>query len=224
MTNFTKIVKTSPVNVTMTIVPAFILCLHYLYSQFVLCNSPGTTTTPFCTFFCQATTLDKLETFDEVDRYIPEMYTSDSKFGNLVSNDIEIVEEPTRTLHHDIYVNKLMADAGAPFNPDAEVLDIVDGRPVLLNSKVERLCASQGCDQKIVSKDSHSGRVSNAEAFSSASLGASSQNANEFTENIRTETQKPYTKEYLNPTPVSGVETTITTDESLSTSNAIIAY
>lgn len=167
--------------------------------------------------------MDKLETFDEVDHYAPEMFTLDSKFGNIVSNDVEIVEEPTRTLRGDTYVNKLMAVAGAPFNPDAEILDITDSHPVSLNSQAEKLYVSPECYQKIVSKDVHSGPVSNAQTSSSASLSDSSRNANESTESISTETQKSYTKEYPNSTAVSRVET-ITTDEPFSMSNAMIDH
>lgn len=109
------------------------------------------------------------------------MYPSSSKFENIVSNDIEIVQEPTRTLHRDTYVNKLMADAGAPFDPDAEIFDITDSRPVSLNLQYK----NPEYYQKIVSKD-----VSTAQTSSSASLRDSSRNANESTESISVETKK----------------------------------
>lgn len=45
------------------------------------------------------------------------------------TNDIEIIEHNPSSpidLSRDIYVNQLLADAGAPTNPDAEVFDPID--------------------------------------------------------------------------------------------------
>lgn len=59
------------------------------------------------------------------------------------SNDIETINQPKPIdLSNDIYVNQLMADAGALTNPDAEVFDIIDARTVYKyspNFKTERL-------------------------------------------------------------------------------------
>lgn len=41
------------------------------------------------------------------------------------TNDIEPINKPI-DLSNDIYVNQLMADAGTPINPDAEVFDPID--------------------------------------------------------------------------------------------------
>lgn len=60
-----------------------------------------------------------LETFDEVDFVPPQ----NENFED--TNDIEAVGKPV-DLTNDIYVNQLMADAGAPINPDAEVFDPID--------------------------------------------------------------------------------------------------
>lgn len=67
---------------------------------------------------------------------------------NLVDNNIEIPEEPAKTLQGDTYVNNLMADAGAPANPDAETFDVVDGRPSPI-SQTEKL----SMQTEVVSKE-----------------------------------------------------------------------
>lgn len=41
------------------------------------------------------------------------------------ANDIERISKPI-DLSNDIYVNQVMADAGAPANPDAEIFDPID--------------------------------------------------------------------------------------------------
>lgn len=41
------------------------------------------------------------------------------------TNDIEPINKPI-DLRNDIYVNQLLADAGAPINPDAEIFDPID--------------------------------------------------------------------------------------------------
>lgn len=57
------------------------------------------------------------------------------------TNDIESVNKPV-DLSNDIYVNQLMADAGAPINPDAEVFDPIDaevGYKYRPNARFEKL-------------------------------------------------------------------------------------
>lgn len=64
-----------------------------------------------------------LETFDEVDFVPLQNHMNPENFED--TNDIEPVGKPV-DLTRDIYVNQLMADAGAPINPDAEVFDPID--------------------------------------------------------------------------------------------------
>lgn len=61
-----------------------------------------------------------LETFDEVD-LVP---AKNENFEE--TNDIDGAIGKPVDLTNDIYVNQLMADAGAPINPDAEVFDPID--------------------------------------------------------------------------------------------------
>jgi len=46
---------------------------------------------------------------------------------SIEDNSIDAAPQPIRDLSNDIYVNQLMADAGAPTNSDAEVFDVIDG-------------------------------------------------------------------------------------------------
>lgn len=61
------------------------------------------------------------------------------------NNDIETLSnERPIDISRDIYVNQLMADAGAPVNPDAEIFDPIDSqisRKYRPNSKFERMVA-----------------------------------------------------------------------------------
>lgn len=69
-----------------------------------------------------------LETFDEVD-FLPSQKQSYKTTLNQENfedtNDIEAINKPV-DLSNDIYVNQLLADAGAPANPDAEVFDPIE--------------------------------------------------------------------------------------------------
>lgn len=47
-------------------------------------------------------------------------------FQKFEINDLDGDQKPVVDLSNDIIVNQYMADAGAPFNPDAEILDDVD--------------------------------------------------------------------------------------------------
>lgn len=59
-------------------------------------------------------------------------YTSDNSeldgeaFQKLETPYLEDDPKPVVDLSNDIIVNQYMADAGAPFNPDAEILDDID--------------------------------------------------------------------------------------------------
>ncbi|RZC36535.1 uncharacterized protein BDFB_013910, partial [Asbolus verrucosus] len=76
---------------------------------------------------------NNIETFGEPDASLPHQKISDRSinwdnietFDDVEDNSVEFMF-PVRDLSRDTYVNDLMADAGAPINPDAEVFSDVE--------------------------------------------------------------------------------------------------